>query len=1400
MSSGIGKPRSSKGGARFRWLARGVLPVTLLASLLSTAQVASGEQPAPPPLSDRGRVLKAWREGGPSVRATAEIALAGTTDQVRLFLGAPDNPAGGELAAAEAADNRLAAVEMVTIAGPRVRAAAQAALSSGDAAVAVFLQNGYKAALESDQRLLTTQIGEAGGPRTKEAAFAAVAQPAAQLRAFLEDGQYAARESDDRLRLVQVTEAGGPAVKAAGTLAYDGTLEEIREFLDVGQHVARARDQEFASIAELAKQAGEAGDQADREKAAAIEASERARVSAQLAKEAAEKAAAETKAAKDDTARAEAAANRAAEAGRLAGEAATAATAAAARANNAAKLAASAASQAAGAAIKAGQAATRALNAAAAGKKDEDAAAGAAKAAELSGFAASAAARAANSAQQAAIAADATKSAEANITAASNASDEAGGYANQSGAAAGKARQAASSARKGATEAARQAGAAASLARQAAGLATEAGNAATSASQRAARAAESARDASAHAGNAHNAAEQSAAHAASAQQAANDATDAVAKAEQIHALAQATEAEQRTARTASATLRAEQANNAYQRNLRAAEAAKATAQRLNAESEQLAQQAAQPGTPSATVVTNGRKMALAALKTKGPWSKAAAEYALAGNDEAVIDYALTGWKQTREQDAHVLTEQIAANSPYESVRTAATAALAGDPAQLEAFTVTGQHQAALSQYRVKVVQIAEAGGPRVKEAGYAAYDTNTLESLTTFLSVTQYSAKESDDRLRMAQLQQAEGPEVKAAATVAYDSPLPALVEFLDSGQYYAARLDELAASHVASVENLIEGARQAAAWARQSASLASQAAAAAAGSASQAEAAAAGANQAAGEAAAAAQKAQAAASRAQGSADKAAAAAKTARAAQDRAAKSASAAQLSSQLAQGSAAAARASANTALGAVAAARTSAENAGKSRDEAQAIATTYLTAAVTEARQKAAQQVESEDALWRALAAAQQQAKVDGGASWYDYLSTGGHLALDFAGLVPIVGDLAADGSNCVWYQGEVLAGYKGTTGEDMLLSCISIIPVVGYGSAAIKFFKWGEKGSEAAGDVLSWLKSKNPFAKPKPPVKPKLPECLDSFPTGTRVLMGDGTAKPIQDIRQGDKVAAADPLTGESGPREVTNTIYTPDDRDFTELTVTALDGKTSTITSTDHHPFWTVNTGQWTDAHDLATGDTLRTDTGATAQIASVRHWTGLEPAHNLTVDDLHTYYVLAGDTTLLTHNCPTKLLDAIYQKLGVRLNDEGPTMGQIMVPDKDGKLSLVNEIVQSGSEGKASVKATTFEISDFLRSLGNKIYQPPSDLARYASFDHVETKVAWNISKGNVPSGSHVIINNTDGICRAKEFGGDSKHGDTCWAAMFEVLYTDQTMVVHYPTKNGNWIAMPVKGRRAR
>ncbi|MEU7231057.1 polymorphic toxin-type HINT domain-containing protein [Streptomyces chrestomyceticus] len=153
-----------------------------------------------------------------------------------------------------------------------------------------------------------------------------------------------------------------------------------------------------------------------------------------------------------------------------------------------------------------------------------------------------------------------------------------------------------------------------------------------------------------------------------------------------------------------------------------------------------------------------------------------------------------------------------------------------------------------------------------------------------------------------------------------------------------------------------------------------------------------------------------------------------------------------------------------------------------------------------------------------------------------------------------------------------------------------------------------------------------------------VPPCLrkpgkHSFPAGTRVLTGDGATRPIEDIRTGDTVLATDPGSGVTGARRVDATIYTPDDREFTDITLDRNSGGGS-LTTTDSHPFWTENGKKWKDAAELTPADVLRTPDGGTAQIAGIRHWTGLAPAYNLTVAGLHTYYVLVGTAPVLVHN----------------------------------------------------------------------------------------------------------------------------------------------------------------------
>ncbi|WP_375504202.1 Hint domain-containing protein [uncultured Jatrophihabitans sp.] len=70
------------------------------------------------------------------------------------------------------------------------------------------------------------------------------------------------------------------------------------------------------------------------------------------------------------------------------------------------------------------------------------------------------------------------------------------------------------------------------------------------------------------------------------------------------------------------------------------------------------------------------------------------------------------------------------------------------------------------------------------------------------------------------------------------------------------------------------------------------------------------------------------------------------------------------------------------------------------------------------------------------------------------------------------------------------------------------------------------------------------------------------FVAGTQVLLADGTAKAIEDIKVGDEVVAADPETGATHPKPVVDT-YVHDD-----VETWLVETSTGTVTSTAEHPF----------------------------------------------------------------------------------------------------------------------------------------------------------------------------------------------------------------------------------------
>ncbi|MFI1192970.1 RHS repeat-associated core domain-containing protein [Micromonospora sp. NPDC020750] len=179
-----------------------------------------------------------------------------------------------------------------------------------------------------------------------------------------------------------------------------------------------------------------------------------------------------------------------------------------------------------------------------------------------------------------------------------------------------------------------------------------------------------------------------------------------------------------------------------------------------------------------------------------------------------------------------------------------------------------------------------------------------------------------------------------------------------------------------------------------------------------------------------------------------------------------------------------------------------------------------------------------------------------------------------------------------------------------------------------------------------------------------------SFSGDTEVLMADGTTKKLEEIQAGDEVLASDPETGEQGPRTVTRVWVHTDD-------LVDLDIGGALLTTTEDHPFWNQTDREWQSAEALDQGDLVAGPYGHFAPVgylrpASVR--TAL--AYNLTVDGIHTYYVLAGEAPVLVHNTDGQPVPKIIQR-GIQQIMDG-TLQQRVNPD--GSL----DVYQGGNNRK--------------------------------------------------------------------------------------------------------------------
>ncbi|WMX44034.1 SpvB/TcaC N-terminal domain-containing protein [Streptomyces roseicoloratus] len=279
----------------------------------------------------------------------------------------------------------------------------------------------------------------------------------------------------------------------------------------------------------------------------------------------------------------------------------------------------------------------------------------------------------------------------------------------------------------------------------------------------------------------------------------------------------------------------------------------------------------------------------------------------------------------------------------------------------------------------------------------------------------------------------------------------------------------------------------------------------------------------------------------------------------------------------------------------------------------------------------------------------------------------GHTTLDVVGMVPVVGE-AADLTNAGWYAAEgdyVNAG----------LSAAAAIPGAGYAANAAKYGNRALDATQAAKNATNATDAAKTVKAADDAPAPTPASCTtNSFTPDTPVLMADGTHKPISEVRLGDEVMATDPETGEAGARPVTRLIVGEGEKHLVEITIATADHATAKVVATDGHPFWVPALGAWVRAADLAPGTLLRTGSGTYTQVTAVRAWTEHRRVHNLTVENIHTYYVLAGATPVLVHNCnfaPGKA-DEHFDKHVLGLDNAGqptrtPDMPEYDIPDLD-------------------------------------------------------------------------------------------------------------------------------------
>jgi RHS repeat-associated protein len=138
------------------------------------------------------------------------------------------------------------------------------------------------------------------------------------------------------------------------------------------------------------------------------------------------------------------------------------------------------------------------------------------------------------------------------------------------------------------------------------------------------------------------------------------------------------------------------------------------------------------------------------------------------------------------------------------------------------------------------------------------------------------------------------------------------------------------------------------------------------------------------------------------------------------------------------------------------------------------------------------------------------------------------------------------------------------------------------------------------------------------------------FVAGTLVDTEQGL-RPIETIKEGDRVWAQDVATGQIGLKAVTG--ITPRHQRPIWTVRVGLPGESGEeFRTTEEHPWWVAGLG-WVLTQDLREGMAVITRDGRTSGVLTVTKPTELDATYNISVEDYETYFV--GKSRILVHNC---------------------------------------------------------------------------------------------------------------------------------------------------------------------